>query len=284
MPRYLVLLFLLIGCSAALQAAPDAELWPRWQKHDAANDTRIDHGAWGELLRTYLYRGEDGIHRFHYAGVGDAEFRRLEDYLDGLAQIEISGYNRDQQRAYWINLYNALTVREILRFYPVDSIRDISSGLFSFGPWNRKLIEIEGAAVTLNDIEHRILRPLWQDARIHYALNCASLGCPDLQLQVFTGDNSEVMLEHAARAFVNHPRGALVAGGKLQVSSIYAWFIDDFGGDDAGVIDHLRRYAGPALLDALQGIEQIDDDDYDWSLNSITDTSMARRLHDLDGS
>jgi hypothetical protein len=195
-----------------------------------------------------------------------------------MAQINISNYNRDVQRAYWINLYNALTVREVLRFYPVASIRDISSGFFSFGPWDKELIEVEGEQLTLNDIEHRILRPIWRDARIHYALNCASLGCPNLQLQVFSADNTDAMLDKAAREFINHPRGARVIDGKLQVSSIYVWFIADFGGDDAGVIRHLQQYADSALARALKDIRRIDNDAYDWRLNSLDDRNDAKPL------
>ena len=100
-----------------------------------------------------------------------------------LSGVAIGGYAPDEQRAFWINLYHALTVRVILSHYPVSGIReiDISPGLFARGPWDRKLIPVEGVELTLNDIEHRILRPIWRDPRVHYALNCASLGCPDLR-------------------------------------------------------------------------------------------------------
>lgn len=269
MPRLVLVLLMLISIGNPLQAAPQAEPWPRWQVHDASNDARIDHGDWGEILRGYLVKSTDGINRFDYAGVSEADRAGLDRYLERMSQTSISTYNRDGQRAYWINLYNALTVREVLRFYPVTSIREISSGFFSFGPWDKELIEIEGEELTLNDIEHRILRPVWRDARIHYALNCASIGCPNLQPQVFSGENGDAMLDRAAREFINHPRGARVLDGKLQVSSIYVWFIDDFGGDDAGVIRHLRQYADARLADELKNIGRIDDHDYDWSLNSV---------------
>ena len=95
----------------------------------------------------------------------------------------------------------------MLRFYPVDSIRDISSGFFSPGPWKKELLNVEGQSLTLNDIEHRILRPIWQDPRIHYAVNCASLGCPNLPVIAFSEDNTDAMLDRAAQQFINHPRG-----------------------------------------------------------------------------
>ena len=284
MRRYLFVFMLLFAYGSTSLAAPEAELWPRWQAHDANNNARIDHRAWAGLLRNYLYKGDDGIHLFHYAEVDEADFGRLDEYLEQMARVKISAYNRDVQLAYWINVYNALTVREILRFFPVASIRDIKSGFFSFGPWDKQLIEIEGEPLTLNDIEHRILRPIWQDPRIHYAVNCASLGCPDLQQRVFTGSTAKAMLDSAARAFINHPRAAQVIDGKLQVSSIYVWFIDDFGGDDAGVIRHLQQYAYPSLEKALNDIVEIDNDDYDWSLNSVSEVSNAKRLRSRGGS
>jgi len=284
MTRFMLPLLLLCSLAQPLQAAPKADLWPRWQANAAESTEHIDHRAWSDVLRGNLARGEQGITLFNYAGFSAADRGRLDSYLAQMSQVKISAYNRDVQRAYWINLYNALTVREILRHYPVDSIRDISPGFFSFGPWDTRLIEIEGEAVTLNDIEHRILRPIWQDARIHYALNCASLGCPDLQIRAFTADNTEAMLDSAAREFINHPRAAKVIDGKLQVSSIYVWFIADFGGNDAGVIDHLRQYASAPLADALKDIRRIDNDRYDWSLNSITAGSNATRLQPNFGS
>jgi hypothetical protein len=121
--------------------------------------------------------------------------------------------------------------------------------------------------VSLDDIEHRILRPIWKDPRLHYALNCASIGCPNLQVRAFNAANGESLLEKGARDFINHRRGASVKDGRLRVSSIYTWFKEDFGGNDAGVIRHLSAFAKPGLKTSLKGIRVIDDDDYDWSLN-----------------
>jgi hypothetical protein len=151
----------------------------------------------------------------------------------------------------------------------VESIKDIdiSPGFFSVGPWDKKLVTVEGKELSLNDIEHRILRPLWQDPRIHYAVNCASLGCPNLRRQAYTATTAEEMLRKGAREYINHPRGAKVKKGDLIVSSIYNWFEEDFGGSEAAVIDHLTQYAAPKLKSRLDGINSIDDYRYDWSLN-----------------
>ena len=119
----------------------------------------------------------------------------------------------------------------------------------------------------LDDIEHRILRPIWRDPRIHYAVNCASIGCPNLRREAATAANSEAYLEAAARDYVNHPRGSRIENGRLVVSSIYEWFQEDFGGGDGGVISHLRNYADPGLSASLEQVGEISDHDYDWALN-----------------
>ncbi|MCP5366893.1 MAG: DUF547 domain-containing protein [Hyphomicrobiales bacterium] len=249
--------------------APRADLWQRWTRHDPASSVRIDHGPWAAFLARYVRPGDDGINRVAYGQVTAADRAALEAYLSALAAVPVDGLNRDRQMAFWINLYNALTVRLILDYAPKESIRDIdiSPGLFSDGPWGRKLVRVAGEDVSLNDIEHRILRPVWRDPRVHYAVNCASLGCPNLWPEPFRAGDLAAQLDAAARAYVNHPRGARVHGGKLTVSSIYVWFGGDFGGG-AGVLAHLRRYAGEALLKDLAPITGIADHAYDWRLNA----------------
>jgi hypothetical protein len=266
--RRLMLAGLALAPSAAF-AAPKAELWQRWTAHQAGSMQRVDHAAWGRLLAARLIVGADGINRFAYGAVTAPERQALDGYVAVLAATPVSRLDRPEQRAFWINLYNALTVQVVLSRYPVKSIRDIaiSPGLFSSGPWGKKLATVEGEAVSLDDIEHRILRPIWRDPRIHYAVNCASIGCPNLMREAYTAANTETLLEAGARAYVNHPRGARIAEGKLRVSSIYVWFQQDFGGDEAGVVAHLRRYAEPGAAQALAGINSIAGHDYDWTLN-----------------
>ena len=249
--------------------APSADLWPRWQAHDPASTATIDHGSWKGLLETYVSPDANGVHRFDYAGVSAADGLELDRYIADLAGLPIDDFGRDEQLAYWINLYNALTVRVVLQHHPVESIRDIdiSPGLFSDGPWDKDLVTVAGEDLTLNDIEHRILRPIWGDPRIHYAVNCASIGCPNLSRMAFTGANTEALLEMAARDYVNSPRGARLENGRLIVSSIYVWFQEDFGGTDDGVIMHLARYAAPDLAARLKSVSALSDHDYDWSLN-----------------
>ena len=249
--------------------APKAKIWPVWEQHDPNSKKTIEHDTWDSFLKSYVKQGANGVNLVDYAGVSDADRTLLKSYIGEMQDLPISSYSRPEQLAFWINLYNAVTVDVVLDHYPVESIRDIrlTKGLFSKGPWNKKLLVVEENELSLNDIEHRILRPIWQDPRIHYAVNCASVGCPNLMTDPFTPDNSDQLLQEGARDYVNHQRGARINNGRLHVSSIYVWFESDFGGSEAGVIDHLKRHAAPALSVQLDGIGKISDDSYDWSLN-----------------
>ncbi len=269
-----LLFSLMIGLfltTQSVMAAPKSDLWEVWLKHASQKGETVDHSAWQSFLDRYLQLGNDGITRVDYKAVKKDDRKQLADYLRLLQGSSPLSLNRDQQRAYWINLYNAGTVQVILMHYPIKSIRDIdiSPGWFEDGPWGKKLFKIEGYEVSLNDIEHRILRPIWQDPRLHYALNCASLGCPNLQPSAFTAENSETLLNQAATSFINHRRAVNVEGGELELSSIYRWFKEDFGGSDRMVIHHLKQFAKPALAAQLNEFNEIDDYQYDWSLNEV---------------
>ena len=257
------------GCTTLeAQLAPAAEPLKRWERHDPAAKRTVDHRPFGAFLARYRVAGTDGIARIRYAAVTPADRAALGQYVARLEAVDIDLLARPEQFAFWVNLYNAATLRLVLDRYPVKSIRDIAlGGLFESGPWGAKLVAVKGERLSLDDIEHRILRPLWRDPRIHYVVNCASLGCPDMPPAPLTGANAESVLEAAARAYINHPRGAALNEGRVVSSSIYRWYRTDFGGSEAGVIAHLRRYAAPALAAQLAGVSAIDRYRYDWTLN-----------------
>lgn len=271
-PKHLVCgiaaVLIALSTTATLDAAPKSELWPRWQKNDAASQQKIDHTAWDTFLKKYVVVPQAGVNRVRYGSVAPEDRAALLNYIKGLEAVPISTYNRAEQRAYWINLYNAKTVELILSRFPVKSIRDIniSPGLFVSGPWGAKNMTVEGEKISLDDIEHRILRPIWKDSRVHYAVNCASIGCPNLQPAAFTAENMESLLEKSAREFINHPRGVSLSGGKLKVSSIYVWFQEDFGSTE-GLMQHWRKYAVGAVADGLKSYNGGLEHDYDWNLN-----------------
>ena len=272
--KSVVLSFGLLFIYSASLAAAKPDLWDFWLKNDPVSKITIDHSAWDQFLRSYLVMRKGDVNRIQYGQVSLSDQTKLSDYIKLLEQTTVSRLNRAEQKAFWINLYNALTVKVILDHYPVKSIRDIdiSPGLFSNGPWGKKLVTIENQKVSLDDIEHRILRPIWKDARVHYGVNCASIGCPNLQSVAYTMNNTEDLLDKGAREYINDDRGAFFDNGRLVVSSIYRWFKIDFGGNDAGVIAHLIKYARPKLQEKLQSVNRITDTRYDWTLNDVGST------------
>lgn len=249
--------------------AAHTNVWARWQANDPASSVIVDHGLWGQFLSRYVHTGGDGINRVAYGAVTAEDRALLRHYVGQLGSVQVSLLRRPEQFAFWSNLYNALTVDVVLQHYPVSSIRDIdiSPGMFAVGPWGAKLATVEGEPISLDDIENRILRPIWRDACVHYALNCASIGCPNLQKAPFSTDLLTRHLDGAARAYVNDPRGVTLGPDGLVVSSIYVWYQADFGGTDNGVIRHLMTFAEPNLAMRLQDVGTITGNRYDWRLN-----------------
>ena len=248
------------------QSISASELSDYWVQHSDDSEISVDHTQWNQLLTTYIEE-KDGLNLFRYGAFIPADKERLNQYLIFLQSVVVTNLNADEQFAYWINLYNALTIKVILDHYPVASIQDISYGLLSFGPWKEQLVTVEGFELSLDDIEHEILRPIFRDNRIHYAVNCASVGCPNLQITAFTADNLDDLLEFAATQYINHPRGVTIIEDELIVSSIYDWYAEDFGDDDEEIVDHLLEYAEAGLAAGLSEFDEIEDYEYDWSLN-----------------
>jgi hypothetical protein len=234
----------------------------------------VDHSAWDRLLKTYVKPGSDGLNRVDYAAFRRSGHNELKHYLRELEKINPRKLNRAEQFALLANLYNATTIDIVLDHYPVKSIKDISLGgglisVFSGGPWKSKVLKMKGVELSLDDIEHKILRPIFKDPRVHYAVNCASIGCPNLGIDAFVGAKLNQQLDAAARAYVNHPRGVRIRGSNVAVSSIYSWFKADFGGTDRAVVAHVRKYAAPTLAQKLRSASSISYQTYDWGLNDV---------------
>lgn len=227
------------------------------------------HSRWDAILAKYLSGHPDGVNRFDYAALRDAPADRavLEDYIDALEAAAPSVMGADEAFAYWANLYNAVTVRLIVQEAPETSIREIRPRLWSIGPWGVERVSVEGKDLSLDDIEHDIMRPMFEAAMVHYAVNCASIGCPNLKPTAWRAATLDADLDAAARAYVNHPRGVTVNENGLVVSRIYRWFREDFGASDEGVIEHLLRFAEPELAEAIEANPDIVGHEYDWALN-----------------
>ncbi len=226
-----------------------------------SNSKPITHEPWDDLLKKHV--GNDGF--VDYKGfIQDSTL--LNKYLKRLeaAHPNDKNWSRQEQMAYWINAYNAYTVQLIVRHYPVESIKDIKKGVpFVNTVWDIKFIKIESFRYDLNNIEHNILRPVFKDARIHAAVNCASYSCPKLLNEAYTAARLEAQLDGSMRSFINDPVRNRVTAGKAEISEIFKWFKGDFERDAGSVRKFISKYTQSPLTDNTD----IDYINYSWVLN-----------------
>lgn len=264
--------FFLLAClfaSFSAHAVPRASYWAFWDQSSRGNPRTIDHSELSFILKTYVVTDHpSGINRFRYGSVSKGHKRRLGEYISRLEKIDPRSYSRDEQKVYWMNLYNALTINLVLKHYPVKDIRDLSGGVAKRGPWDKKLTRVAGQDLSLNDIEHRVLRPIWKDFKIHFGLVCASLGCPNIQPTAFTVANHKRLLKQAGRDFVNHNRGLQLEKNKLQVSSLFDWYQTDFASDRKTLLKIFAHYADDRKALYLLGFRGDISYKYDWRINS----------------
>ncbi|MFC3120102.1 DUF547 domain-containing protein [Agaribacter flavus] len=270
---FFVLLVLLVGYKGyGYYKLMDPDPLTYWDASNESNTSKISHLKWQQILSKYVHPSPElGINLFDYGGVSDEDYELLDTYLNEMAALDPRAYAKDEQKAYWINLYNAITIKVILDEYPVESIKETGEGLVGSGPWDDKLIAINGVELSLNNIEHGILRRIWSDNRIHYGVNCASVGCPDLSAQAYTSDTLDAHLAESAKGFINNPRGVNFTEDKLILSSIFNWFVSDFGGSEENLLTDLQKHATPDLAKRLSTYKGSIKYDYDWRLN---DTSL----------
>lgn len=240
---------------------------PIWKQHDPASQEEVDHSAWDKFLGTYIAKDKDGINRVAYGQVTAADKKMLQDYLSRLQVTDITKLNRNEQYAFWLNLYNASVLKVALDNYPVKSILNIKSNPLDVkGPFNDIVATVNGQKLTPDTIESGIVRPIWNDPNLHYGFNCAAISCPNLLSKAFKGSSINSQLEQAAISFINEPRGVKLDGDKLIASKIYFWYSDDFNGEK-GILKHLAKYANERTKAMLAGRTKIDRYEYDWALN-----------------
>jgi len=229
---------------------------------DAAAAPPVDNSIYAELLTKYVVNGH-----VDYAGLKRDE-ARLDQYLKVLEQVDPERLPREEQFAFYINAYNAWTIKLILTGYPgVKSIKDLGSLLQS--PWKKEFVRINGKTLTLDDIEHTILRPRFKDPRVHFAIVCASKSCPPLIAEPYLGAVLDAQLNRSTRDFLNTPANYRLDRNTFRVSSIFKWFAEDFNKD---VVGFYLKFAQGELKEKLQaGRDRIDVSymDYDWSRNGV---------------
>lgn len=218
---------------------------------------------YGELLQQYVKDGQ-----VDYSGFKKKE-ARLDAYLEYLAATDPAQMADKDRFAFYVNAYNAYTIKLILKNFknnrPPASIKDIGS--FFSKPWSIKFVIIGGKTYTLDNIEHDILRPTFKDPRVHFAVNCASKSCPPLISEPYSGEKLDQQLDASTSAFINNNQENRLEGTTLYISSIFKWFKEDFQNNP---IVFFEKYAKGDLkkeLAAQKGRIRVKYLDYDWSLN-----------------
>lgn len=211
-----------------------------------------DHSQWNSLLQKYV----NSKGNVNYAGFKQDK-SALEAYLQQLADQPVeSSWSREEKLAYWINAYNAFTVKLIVDNLPVKSITNLKGGK----PWDDKWIKLGSKVYSLNQIENDIIRPSFKEPRIHFAVNCAAKSCPPLLNKAWTADKLNSYFEQQARAFINNPNYNKISANSIQVSKIFDWYGEDFG----NLIDYLNKYS-TTKINADAKVSFLE---YDWSLNN----------------
>jgi len=228
----------------------------------------VDHEIWAELLNKYVKLG--GV---DYAGFKSEE-GRLDQYLKVLEHTDLKTLSRDDLFAYYINAYNAWTIKLILSAYPgVKSIKDL--GTFLKSPWEKKFVRIDGEVVTLDYIEHHILRPRFKDPRVHFAINCSAASCPPLRSEPYLGSSLDRQLDQSTRSFINNPNNYRLEDNTLYVSRIFDWFSEDFHNDVVGFYLKYARDGLKTRLTEKKNAIQVKYLHYDWSLNDVSKKGVS---------
>ena len=217
------------------------------------------HQQWDKLLRKHV--NKTGL--VNYKGFKNDK-AELDSYLKLLSSsAPQKSWSKDDQKAYWINAYNAFTVALILKHYPVKSIKDIAGSIYKINtPWDIKFITIGGQKYDLNNIEHKILRNQFDDPRIHFALVCASISCPRLRDEAFTGSGINAQLEDAGKEFLNDKSKNNIRADKADLSKYFSWYKGDFI-KNGSLVDYVNKYSSTKITSKTK----IGSLDYNWGLN-----------------
>ena len=224
--------------------------------------TPPSHQIWNQLLQSHVAANGN----VNYQGFVKDKVK-LDQYLKLLSDNapDRKTWSKNQQLAYWINAYNAFTVKLIVANYPTKSIRDLGPKLkipAVSDVWHYKFFKIAGVETSLDEIEHSILRKEFSEPRIHFAINCASVSCPPLLNEAFTAENLEAQLQKVAIAFVNDSSRNKISTDAIQVSSIFSWFKEDFT-KNGTLIDFLNKYSKVRIKPNAK----VSFLDYNWNLN-----------------
>lgn len=230
--------------------------------YDTTSAAPVDHGIFDKLLKKYV--NDKGL--VNYKGF-KADEKVLDQYLTTLSQgAPASSQSKKEQMAYWINAYNAFTIKDVVKHYPIESIKDIGSKIqipFVSTPWAEKFFTIGGEKMSLDNIEHGTLRKKYNDPRIHFALVCASISCPRLRNEAYTAEKLDAQLDDQGKDFLNNPVKNKVGKDEAKLSKYFDWYKGDFKEGEQSVVKWVNKYSTIKITDNTK----IDYMDYNWNLN-----------------
>lgn len=239
----------------------------------------VDHYPWDSLLKRHVDR--DGYVDYHAWRNSASDSRLLESYINSLSQVNPQApSSKEAKLAFWINAYNAVTVHGILREYPTTSIRNHTAKFVGYNIWKDLQLFVGGHPYSLEDIEHKILRKMGEP-RIHFAIVCASIGCPRLLNQAYTAADVQNQLESNAKDFFRRPQNFQFdsRSQQFQMSEIMSWFGKDFGLNQPAQLQTIARWlpTESAQAAAQQGAGRVSFLKYDWNLNDQGSRNPAAR-------
>lgn len=242
-----------IAVEVAAEEKEDTVMEAPAEAEEPLGATAFSHDQWNSLLSRFVTASG----KVNYKGFKQDQ-AKLNAYLEDLsANTPASSWSRNEKLAYWINVYNAYTVKLIVDNYPLKSIQDLGK------PWDKKFIKIGGDIYSLNEVEHEIIRKRFNDARIHFAVNCASFSCPKLLNEAYTGAKLEQQLNTQTRAYINNPVHNEISANKGAISQLFNWYADDFVKSAGSVIAFINKYSTVKLRNEAR----LEYKEYGWSLN-----------------
>ena len=260
-----VAVYLTLWSQEAYAKSPLGKNWPSTQ---LVSMDQIDHAPFDALLKKHV--DADGYVNYKAWRSSSVDRRALESYLENLGRASTTTRSsREAQIAFWINAYNAVTIEGILQVYPTSSIRNHTARLAGYNIWKDLPLRVGGYAYSLEDMEHKILRRM-RDPRVHFAIVCASVGCPRLKNEAYSAEKLEQQLGENTLDFFSRSQNLQVDSGSRTIyfSTILKWFSDDFGNSQADRLAYLKPYL-PAAAQRLVGHSRtrVKYLNYDWNLN-----------------
>lgn len=276
-PSILAVLVVMIATPAS--AGKKSYVGAKAVRGRAVSMDKIDHSAWNGLLQKYV--DQDGMVNYRQWRSSAGDQQQLNRYLSALSTANPTiPATREAQLAFWINAYNAVTVSGILKEYPTTSIRNHTAKVVGYNIWHDYQLYVGGTPHSLDTMEHKILRKM-SEPRIHFAIVCASIGCPRLLNEAYVANRIDEQLELNAKDFFSRPQNFKydASRNQFQLSSILSWFGEDFGSNQKA---QLRRIANwlptkAAQQAAIRGSVSVSFQDYNWNLNEQNSGPVARR-------